>query len=58
MTKKDDVREFLISRRAAITPARAGIPAYDGAKRRVPGLRREEVAMSPIVAGQGRFPCF
>jgi transcriptional regulator with XRE-family HTH domain len=39
-----DIREFLVSRRAKITPERAGLPAY-GANRRVQGLRREEVAM-------------
>jgi transcriptional regulator with XRE-family HTH domain len=39
-----DIREFLSSRRARITPAQAGLPAYGG-NRRVPGLRREEVAM-------------
>jgi hypothetical protein len=37
------VREFLASRRARISPAQAGMPTY-GEKRRVPGLRREEVA--------------
>lgn len=41
---RNDIREFLISRRAKITPGLAGLPAY-GAKRRVAGLRREEVAM-------------
>jgi hypothetical protein len=44
MSRKDDVREFLISRRAHITPERAGLPDLGG-ERRVPGLRREEVAM-------------
>ncbi|MER7793320.1 helix-turn-helix transcriptional regulator [Streptomyces sp. NPDC097640] len=39
-----EVREFLSSRRARITPEQAGLPAY-GSKRRVKGLRREEVAM-------------
>ena len=39
-----DVREFLSSRRARLTPEQAGLPAYGG-NRRVPGLRREEVAM-------------
>jgi len=34
---------YLRARRALVTPQQAGIPA--GAKRRVPGLRREEVAM-------------
>jgi hypothetical protein len=37
------VHDFLASRRARITPERAGLPRY-GEKRRVPGLRREEVA--------------
>jgi transcriptional regulator with XRE-family HTH domain len=39
-----EVREFLGSRRARITPEQAGLPAYGG-NRRVEGLRREEVAM-------------
>jgi transcriptional regulator with XRE-family HTH domain len=41
---RDEIREFLASRRARITPEQAGLPAYGG-KRRVPGLRREEVAL-------------
>ena len=41
--RKDEIRDFLISRRAKITPDRAGLPDY-GELRRVPGLRREEVA--------------
>ena len=41
--RKDDIREFLISRRAKVSPEQAGIPSY-GELRRVPGLRREEVA--------------
>lgn len=41
--RKDEIREFLISRRAKISPEQAGIPRY-GELRRVPGLRREEVA--------------
>ena len=44
MTQSDDVREFLTTRRARITPERAGLPAFGG-NRRVAGLRREEVAM-------------
>jgi transcriptional regulator with XRE-family HTH domain len=43
MSRKDEVREFLISRRAHITPEQAGLP-HLGGERRVPGLRREEVA--------------
>lgn len=41
---QSDIREFLASRRAKITPQQAGLPAYGG-NRRVPGLRREEVAL-------------
>ncbi len=37
------VHDFLTSRRARITPEQVGLPTY-GEKRRVPGLRREEVA--------------
>jgi transcriptional regulator with XRE-family HTH domain len=37
-----EVREFLITRRAKITPQQAGLP--DTNHRRVPGLRRSEVA--------------
>ena len=44
MDVKAAAREFLASRRARIAPDRAGLPAYGG-HRRVPGLRREEVAM-------------
>ncbi|MEY9852330.1 transcriptional regulator with XRE-family HTH domain [Leifsonia sp. EB41] len=44
MTNSDDVRDFLTSRRARLTPEQAGLPAYGG-NRRVSGLRREEVAM-------------
>lgn len=44
MSTQNDIREFLASRRAKITPEKAGLPAYGG-NRRVAGLRREEVAM-------------
>lgn len=44
MDLKADTREFLVSRRGRLTPEKAGLPAYGGV-RRVPGLRREEVAM-------------
>ena len=44
MTHSDDVRKFLTSRRARITPEEAGLPHYGG-NRRVAGLRREEVAL-------------
>src|ERR1700744_1359983 len=42
MDPSSDVTEFLSSRRPRITPEQAGLPAYGA--RRVPGLRREEVA--------------
>lgn len=44
MANRDEIRDFLSSRRAKITPQQAGLPAYGG-RRRVPGLRREEVAL-------------
>ena len=44
MDPRDDIRQFLVTRRARITPDQAGLPAY-GTNRRVEGLRREEVAM-------------
>jgi transcriptional regulator with XRE-family HTH domain len=40
---RSEIREFLTSRRAKITPEQAGLTAYG--PRRVPGLRREEVAV-------------
>jgi hypothetical protein len=40
---RTEVRDFLASRRARLTPARAGLPDFGG-HRRVSGLRREEVA--------------
>jgi len=42
MDAANDIAEFLTTRRARITPEQAGLPSYG--KRRVPGLRREEVA--------------
>ncbi|MFI6493317.1 helix-turn-helix transcriptional regulator [Streptomyces sp. NPDC050564] len=44
MDTAHDIREFLATRRAKITPQQAGLPAF-GSNRRVPGLRREEVAL-------------
>jgi transcriptional regulator with XRE-family HTH domain len=41
---RDDIRDFLASRRARITPEQAGL-LPGGGRRRVPGLRREEVAV-------------
>ena len=45
MDRKTEIKEFLASRRARLGPEQAGLPAYGSRKRRVPGLRREEVAM-------------
>jgi transcriptional regulator with XRE-family HTH domain len=42
MDNRSEVREFLMSRRAKLTPEAAGLPA--GPNRRVTGLRRTEVA--------------
>ena len=44
MDNQSETRDFLATRRAKITPEQAGLPAYGG-NRRVPGLRRGEVAM-------------
>jgi Helix-turn-helix domain len=41
---RGDIREFLGTRRARISPEQAGLPTYGGDRRRVSGLRREEVA--------------
>ena len=43
METKQEIREFLTSRRGRITPEQAGLASYGS--RRVPGLRREEVAV-------------
>ncbi|MFJ2094635.1 helix-turn-helix transcriptional regulator [Streptomyces sp. NPDC087901] len=40
---RDDIRDFLARRRAQLTPEQVGLPT--GGRRRVPGLRREEVAV-------------
>src|SRR4051812_20050526 len=44
MDRRREIREFLMSRRARVTPEQAGLYVPDGDVRRVPGLRREEVA--------------
>ncbi|MFJ6194915.1 hypothetical protein [Micromonospora sp. NPDC092111] len=40
MDSRTEIRDFLATRRAKLTPGQAGLPAYGG-RRRVPGLRRE-----------------
>ena len=42
---RQQIRVFLSTRRAKLSPAQAGLPAYGGDRRRVSGLRREEVAL-------------
>ena len=44
MDRRGEIREFLISRRSRVTPEQAGLDVAEGGFRRVPGLRREEVA--------------
>ena len=44
MDTKREIQEFLTSRRARITPEQAGLRTFGTGPRRVPGLRREEVA--------------
>jgi transcriptional regulator with XRE-family HTH domain len=44
MDHRNDLREFLTSRRERLTPQQAGLPDFGG-RRRVKGLRREEVAL-------------
>ncbi|MFD9303044.1 helix-turn-helix domain-containing protein, partial [Streptomyces sp. NPDC060048] len=43
MERNAELRDFLRTRRARITPEQAGVQPHPG-PRRVPGLRREEVA--------------
>jgi transcriptional regulator with XRE-family HTH domain len=43
MSREHEISEFLVSRRARVQPDMVGLPAGSG-QRRVPGLRREEVA--------------
>ena len=45
MDARREIREFLTSRRARLTPEQAGLRTYGTGPRRVPGLRREEVAL-------------
>ena len=46
--RRAELRDFLMTRRAAISPETVGLPA--GLRRRTPGLRREELA---VLAGIG-----
>ncbi|GAA1204391.1 helix-turn-helix transcriptional regulator [Prauserella alba] len=44
MDNRAEIREFLVTRRAKLRPEDTGLPDFGGI-RRVPGLRREEVAL-------------
>ncbi|MFG3050030.1 helix-turn-helix domain-containing protein [Kitasatospora sp. NPDC048239] len=61
-TQRQDLGEFLRARRARLLPEDVGLPTYGG-QRRVPGLRREELAqLAGVSAGyytrleQGQSP--
>jgi transcriptional regulator with XRE-family HTH domain len=43
MDNRQEIRDFLGTRRAKLTPGQVGLPLF-GSARRVPGLRRQEVA--------------
>ena len=42
---RSQLRDFLTTRRARISPEQAKLPVYRTGRRRVAGLRREEVAL-------------
>jgi transcriptional regulator with XRE-family HTH domain len=44
MDSRSEIRDFLVTRRARLTPEQVGLPS-GGGRRRVAGLRREEVAV-------------
>lgn len=44
MDNRREISEFLTTRRARVRPEDSGLPAHDS-RRRVPGLKREEVAL-------------
>ena len=49
---RGEIQEFLTTRRAKITPEQAGLPVYAGDRRRVVGLRRDEVAVLAGISSQ------
>lgn len=51
MDQRDEVRDFLSSRRARLRPTDVGLPAGTG-RRRVAGLRRDEVAVLAGVSSE------
>ena len=51
-TVRGEIQTFLTTRRARISPEQAGLPAYGGERRRVSGLRRDEVALLAGISSQ------
>jgi hypothetical protein len=49
---RGEIQTFLTTRRARISPEQAGLPAYGGERRRVLGLRRDEVALLAGISSQ------
>jgi transcriptional regulator with XRE-family HTH domain len=47
-----EIQTFLTTRRARISPEQAGLPSYGGDRRRVSGLRRDEVALLAGISSQ------
>jgi transcriptional regulator with XRE-family HTH domain len=47
-----EIQTFLTTRRARISPEQAGLPTYGGERRRVSGLRRDEVALLAGISSQ------
>jgi transcriptional regulator with XRE-family HTH domain len=49
---RGEIQTFLTTRRARISPEQACLPAYGGERRRVSGLRRDEVALLAGISSQ------
>ena len=48
----EEIQTFLTTRRARISPEQAGLPIFGGERRRVSGLRRDEVALLAGISSQ------
>src|SRR5215207_9620139 len=49
---RGEIQTFLTTRRARINPEQAGLPTYGAKRRRVSGLRRDEVALLAGISSQ------
>ena len=49
---RGEIQTFLTTRRARISPEQAGLPRYGEERRRVSGLRRDEVALLAGISSQ------